>query len=135
MPSKRRFKEEHMIQRRHFLCAASAAAFCLTTRTGFSATPMPSALGWSSQEIQTVPRGVSKRKPVVTGLSLQPSGNLLAIVGDDHFVGLYDTRSQQFIEHLSQHTDWVRSARFSPCLLYTSPSPRDRTRSRMPSSA
>ena len=24
---------------------------------------------------------------------------------------------------------------FSPCLLYTSPSPRDRTRSRMPSSA
>ena len=103
-----------MIQRRHFLCAASAAAFCFTTRTGFSATPMPSALGWSSQEIQTVPRGVSKRKPVVTGLSLQPSGNLLAIVGDDHFVGLYDTRSQQFIEHLSQHTDWVRSARFSP---------------------
>ena len=36
---------------------------------------------------------------------------------------------------------WTRSgtapapARFIPCLLYTSPSPRDRTRSRMPSSA
>ena len=28
-----------------------------------------------------------------------------------------------------------RQARASPCLLYTSPSPRDRTRSRMPSSA
>src|SRR5664280_1750461 len=28
-----------------------------------------------------------------------------------------------------------RLARFMPCLLYTSPSPRDRTRSRMPSSA
>ena len=27
------------------------------------------------------------------------------------------------------------NARLSPCLLYTSPSPRDRTRSRMPSSA
>ena len=26
-------------------------------------------------------------------------------------------------------------AEFKPCLLYTSPSPRDRTRSRMPSSA
>ena len=25
--------------------------------------------------------------------------------------------------------------RYNPCLLYTSPSPRDRTRSRMPSSA
>ena len=29
----------------------------------------------------------------------------------------------------------VIEARISPCLLYTSPSPRDRTRSRMPSSA
>ena len=28
-----------------------------------------------------------------------------------------------------QHDNWI------PCLLYTSPSPRDRTRSRMPSSA
>ena len=30
--------------------------------------------------------------------------------------------------------DW-EYGRFVPCLLYTSPSPRDRTRSRMPSSA
>ena len=30
---------------------------------------------------------------------------------------------------------WVHSRRSTPCLLYTSPSPRDRTRSRMPSSA
>ena len=29
----------------------------------------------------------------------------------------------------------VSSANVTPCLLYTSPSPRDRTRSRMPSSA
>ena len=29
----------------------------------------------------------------------------------------------------------LRLARFKNCLLYTSPSPRDRTRSRMPSSA
>ena len=32
-------------------------------------------------------------------------------------------------------TDYVAFARSSGCLLYTSPSPRDRTRSRMPSSA
>ena len=31
--------------------------------------------------------------------------------------------------------DDVRSDQIHPCLLYTSPSPRDRTRSRMPSSA
>ena len=34
------------------------------------------------------------------------------------------------------HTKFEHQDRFfSPCLLYTSPSPRDRTRSRMPSSA
>ena len=29
----------------------------------------------------------------------------------------------------------ISSKNYNPCLLYTSPSPRDRTRSRMPSSA
>ena len=32
-------------------------------------------------------------------------------------------------------TDLAENAEFEDCLLYTSPSPRDRTRSRMPSSA
>jgi hypothetical protein len=32
-------------------------------------------------------------------------------------------------------TDFFINVRFNDCLLYTSPSPRDRTRSRMPSSA
>ena len=32
-------------------------------------------------------------------------------------------------------TSWRRIAAANPCLLYTSPSPRDRTRTRMPSSA
>ena len=32
-------------------------------------------------------------------------------------------------------TNWTKSEAFRNCLLYTSPSPRDRTRSRMPSSA
>ena len=31
--------------------------------------------------------------------------------------------------------EWYNSDEYKPCLLYTSPSPRDRTRSRMPSSA
>ena len=33
------------------------------------------------------------------------------------------------------HMDWKADHKFHDCLLYTSPSPRDRTRSRMPSSA
>ena len=36
---------------------------------------------------------------------------------------------------LQRNVEWLESAQVSHCLLYTSPSPRDRTRSRMPSSA
>ena len=38
-------------------------------------------------------------------------------------------------DHYKQMADDLRSAQRERCLLYTSPSPRDRTRSRMPSSA
>jgi len=46
----------------------------------------------------------------------------------------------EFRRQLAYKTEWYGSKlivadRFYPCLLYTSPSPRDRTRSRMPSSA
>ena len=40
---------------------------------------------------------------------------------------------QEFLELLDK--EFAKSVEDNPCLLYTSPSPRDRTRSRMPSSA
>ena len=62
----------------------------------------------------------------------EPLHALLTIMGDelarieDDIAGLYD---DWFIETCAE---WVVPY---ICLLYTSPSPRDRTRSRMPSSA
>ena len=54
----------------------------------------------------------------------------------------YDPLQQNIVDRLqapsAQHwfgTDQLGRDVFSRCLLYTSPSPRDRTRSRMPSSA
>ena len=41
--------------------------------------------------------------------------------------GFYKRRDRMFFERMSRQ--------YNDCLLYTSPSPRDRTRSRMPSSA
>lgn len=102
-----------MIQRRTFMGMATGAALCFATRSVNGATPAR-ALSWSSKVIQTVRHGKIRRKPVVTGVSLQPQGSLLAIVGDDHYVSLFDTQTQQFSKHLKQHTDWVRSAKFSP---------------------
>ena len=50
------------------------------------------------------------------------------------FAGSADEREdQQGIAHLVEHVAYMGSRK--SCLLYTSPSPRDRTRSRMPSSA
>ena len=48
-----------------------------------------------------------------------------------------DRRVQTTFPHLSTpgHPDRDYDAEWQSCLLYTSPSPRDRTRSRMPSSA
>ena len=54
--------------------------------------------------------------------------------------GIADLRiGSQVIVREAQRAVFFRDGRaldsFGPCLLYTSPSPRDRTRSRMPSSA
>ena len=44
-------------------------------------------------------------------------------------------RGQQDLESIAKSVDLIVVDNISTCLLYTSPSPRDRTRSRMPSSA
>jgi len=102
-----------MIQRRTFLGVASGAALCLATRSLAATTPAIPR-GWSSTEIRTIRHGKLKSRPVVTGVSLQSEGNLLAIVGDDHYVSLYDIKAERFVNNLKEHTDWVRDARFSP---------------------
>ena len=51
----------------------------------------------------------------------------LAIIGGS---GLYDVEEFKQRELLEIYTPWG-----NPCLLYTSPSPRDKRQSRMPSSA
>ena len=103
-----------MIQRRHFL--GSVAAFLAAPAVSkLSAATSMGSLNWQNEVIETVPHNRARRSPVVTGVSLQPAnGNLLAIVGDDHFVCLYDIKEQRYTEHLDRHRDWVRTAKFSP---------------------
>ena len=47
----------------------------------------------------------------------------------------YDAVQVGYSELKDKHSNKAQSGHFNNCLLYTSPSPRDRTRSRMPSSA
>ena len=105
-----------MIQRRQFLGAIGAS--CLTAGSfasqAFAHGPIVDDLNWRCDVIKTIGHGRGYRSPVVTGVSLQPHGNLLAIVGDDHHVGIFDHVGQQYVDHLGIHTDWVRATRFSP---------------------
>lgn len=81
---------------------------------GATAAEFTNPIDWKCDVIQTVGQPPRHRAPVVTGVSLQPQGQQLAIVGDDHFVSVYDLEAARFRENLQEHRDWVRVARFSP---------------------
>ena len=105
-----------MIKRRTFLGATALfAAGATQSRVSVLAAPAPSLdqLDWDCRVIKTVSHRSDRRKPVVTGVDVDGAGKLMAVVGDDHFVGIYDFRDEAFSEHLDRHTDWVRTARFS----------------------
>ena len=107
-----------MIQRRQFIGATAAAtlfaarpAFALTTPA--AAVPPAPAFDWECREIRTIKDDAATRRPIITGISLQNEGNLIALVGDDHMINLYDFRTGDFVSRLRKHRDWVRAAAFS----------------------
>lgn len=107
-----------MLQRRQFLgtlpaCLGAGFAGAAFGRHLVANEPNANQLKWHCDIIPSVAHNKAGKRPVVTGVSLQPNGNLLAIVGDDHHVSLYDTQKREYTLHLDKHTDWVRAARFS----------------------
>ncbi len=105
-----------MIPRRQFIgsLAALAAGSVGHVRADEWSNIESRQLDWEYEFIEPLPNATSSRRPVVTGVSLQAKGDLLAIVGDDHFVSIYDTEKRVFNEPLREHTDWIRAVKFSP---------------------
>ena len=113
-------------------CVAAACAALLLSPVGARAAPLVARL---------------------RALRVVPLGPLRALLPEDQRVRFYAPRlcrsqtdspiSTDVLRAFSAESDRAllsrsghpRSARTCTCLLYTSPSPRDRTRSRMPSSA
>jgi len=110
-----------MIERRTFLGSVTALFAAGTTQIGvsaqvggqFASAPGPRRLDWDCRVIETVSHRSDRRKPVVTGVDVDADGKLMAVVGDDHYVGIYNFEDEEFTAHLDRHTDWVRTARFS----------------------
>jgi WD40 repeat protein len=109
-----------MMKRRNFLASLTATCVAgpLTIHYSHATAAAPRApfgkrLNWDCDVIETVSHRSDRRKPVVTGVDVESTGRLMAVVGDDHAIGIYDFQDQSFVQHLDKHTDWVRAARFS----------------------
>ena len=103
-----------MIQRREFLTTFATACAVTSLPKWATAKDGNRTLNWRSKTIQTVAKTSGNRAPVVTGVSLRPESNEIAIVGDDHYISVYDQTLNRFTQHLNEHEDWIRAARYSP---------------------
>ena len=80
--------------------------------------------------INTQRRSLMKALPAAAGLSLGLPVTANAATAPDPWL-----QAQAIVDHVSKPLKFRKQDFDITCLLYTSPSPRDRTRSRMPSSA
>jgi len=67
--------------------------------------------------------------------ALRPQPELVTKVASPPYDVLNSKEARQLVKDNPYSFLYVNKAEIDFCLLYTSPSPRDRTRSRMPSSA
>ena len=55
-----------------------------------------------------------EKQPVISSVAIDPAGKLLAAVGDDHLVRLFDLQTGKLLHRLAFHCDWVKAAAFRP---------------------
>ena len=96
-------------------------------------TPEPPGFRWCTDRLKIRP--INK----FTLDTIKKNGEVVMLLGVRKAESSYRARgiTAREVEGklLVRHTDIENAYVYNPCLLYTSPSPRDRTRSRMPSSA
>jgi WD40 repeat protein len=68
----------------------------------------------ANKVIQLAPVNSGEKMPVVSSVALDPSGRLLAAVGDDHLVRVFDAETGKLVYRWASHVDWVRASVFRP---------------------
>ena len=122
-----RLKEETMLKRREFIAACVTTGLLAGSGAAWGSVRRRDDLDWACEAVQTPPASLKRRSPVVTGVAVAPNEGLIAVVGDDHLVGIYDVASKRFRASLEAHRDWVRAAAFSPDLKSLVTAGNDRT--------
>jgi len=68
----------------------------------------------ANKVIQLAPVDSQEKTPVISSVALDPAGKLLAAVGDDHLVRVFDLPSGKLLHRWASHVDWVKASAFRP---------------------
>ena len=118
-------KQTHTMNRRSFIRQTAKGSLAATALAGFH-IGAPRAIGQSSNRIKVGVMGLGRGMAHVKAALAIPNVELAYVC---------DVDQQRTEKAIAATEDQPTKPRGVSCLLYTSPSPRDRTRSRMPSSA
>jgi WD40 repeat protein len=92
---------------------AGLAMLCIATLHGAVAGEL-AGLPLGNIAVQLKPAASDLSPPVVTAISIDPRGEVVAAAGEDHIIRILDRLTLSPIIELSAHEDWVQSLDFSP---------------------
>ncbi len=90
--------------------ALIVAVMAVGTSARGESTPQLSA----GKVVQLAPLNSAGTAPVVSSVALDPAGKLLAAVGDDHLVRIFEVPSGKLLHRWASHVDWVKASVFRP---------------------
>ena len=66
----------------------------------------------SNRVIELATPNSAEKTPVISSVSLDPAGKLLAAVGDDHLVRVFDVKTGKVVYRWGAHADWIKASAF-----------------------
>ena len=102
---------------------------------GYKVIPLQPVLDWSAWNVQNNPATEAISAPGSGGDPAQGFAKAVEMCNNNGHCRKFDAGTMCPSYRVTRDEQHLTRGRANTCLLYTSPSPRDRTRSRMPSSA